>query len=276
MNFFNLFRKLQPSISDFSSHREAEKKALELLNKQKWPQVIEICEGWLKSHPDDFMIMKILGSAYYRNGKEKEETNLFSRFIRKCNNINFFTSQEISILTVAQIKQFGYEMINENYVTFQQHGKLVDAPNKPTGLFVFVRINSKEFNFRAFRGCHILLDYIATEHYPLLWFRAQLDDGSRGKAVVEHFVDISDKDRIGYLIQFMESKTAIISIYDELGKMQHISGLILEAPSQTIRYLAQIYACQQDYIDNFKHATVEDFKKAQRLCANRYMVTQEW
>jgi len=276
MNFLNLFRKRHLPIPVFSSYEETEQKALELLDQQNWSQVFAICDSWLKIHPDDFMIMKILGTSYYRSGKDKEETNLFSRFIRKCNNIKFATSQEISILTVAQIKQFGYGMIDENYLTFQQHGVLVDAPNKPTGLFVFVRINSNEFNFRSFRGCYILLDYIATEHYPLLWFRAQLDDGSLGKAIVEHFVDISDIDRISYLIQFMKSKTAIISIYDELGKMHHISGLILEDPSQTTRYLAQIYACQKDYIDNFRHATVEDFKKAQRLCAKRYMITQEW
>ena len=199
MGLFDFFGKRNSTISESSSSQDVERKALELINAAKWRQVIDLCEDWLKRDPSNFMILKALGSAYYHSGKKNEETKLFSSLINKYNNIRLDVSNETSILTVSQLKKLPFDMKGENWVAFQQYGDLVGTPNKLTGLFVVVKINSNKFNLRAFKGCQLLLDYIPTEHYPLLWFRAQLDDGSRGKAVVEHFIDISDKQRISQL-----------------------------------------------------------------------------
>jgi hypothetical protein len=278
MSFFKLFGfgERKSTHDDFSSSEEIEREALKLLKASKRSQIIDLCENWYKSNPNNFMITKALGSAYYDRGKVADETKLFSHFMSQCDNIHLDGSNEISILRIDQLKNNPIAMNGGNWVTFQQYGELIGTPEEVTGLFVFIKIDSKLFNFRAYKGCQLLLDYIATIDYPLLWFRAQLDDGSRGKAVVEHFVDIADKQRIGYLINFLKNKNAIISIYDESGNLRHITGLILEHPSQTTRYLAQIYACEKDYVTKFSNANAADFMKAQKSMADLYPITIEW
>ncbi len=66
----------------FNSHssQEVERNVLELLNANKWNQVIDICMDWFKKDPDNFMITKALVAACYHSGKKIAKRNCLQKF----------------------------------------------------------------------------------------------------------------------------------------------------------------------------------------------------